>query len=59
MWKQFNNNPVGRVSVGDCVVRAASVALDITWCVKLKRFSLQGRAGEIRLFLFIKFCWKM
>lgn len=31
MWKQFNNNPVGRVSVGDCVVRAASVALDITW----------------------------
>ena len=31
MWKQFNNNPVGRASVGDCVVRAASVALDITW----------------------------
>lgn len=22
MWKQFNNNPVGR-SVGDCAVRAA------------------------------------
>lgn len=29
MWKQFNNNPVGR-SVGDCAVRAASVALDKT-----------------------------
>jgi hypothetical protein len=30
MWKQFNNNPVGR-SVGDCAVRAVSVALDIPW----------------------------
>ena len=30
MWKQFNNNPVGR-SVGDCAVRTASVALGITW----------------------------
>lgn len=30
MWRQFNNNPVGR-SVGDCAIRALSVALDITW----------------------------
>lgn len=30
MWKRFNNNPVGR-SVGDCAVRALSVALGITW----------------------------
>lgn len=30
MWKQFNNNPVGR-SVGDCAVRAVSVALDVDW----------------------------
>lgn len=30
MWRQFNNNPVGR-SVGDCAVRALSVALDVPW----------------------------
>lgn len=30
MWRQFNNNPVGR-SVGDCAIRALSVALGITW----------------------------
>lgn len=30
MFVYYNPNPVGRV-VGDCVVRAASVALGITW----------------------------
>lgn len=30
MWKEFNNNPVGR-RVGDCAVRAISVALGIDW----------------------------
>lgn len=30
MWRQFNNNPVGR-SVGDCAIRALSAALDVTW----------------------------
>ena len=30
MWKRFNNNPAGRV-VGDCAVRAVSVALDTDW----------------------------
>ena len=29
-WKHFNNNPVQR-SVGDCAIRAVSVALGITW----------------------------
>lgn len=29
-WKQFNNNPAGR-NVGDCSVRAVSVALGIDW----------------------------
>ena len=29
-WKQFNNNPSGR-NVGDCAVRAVSVALDTDW----------------------------
>jgi hypothetical protein len=30
MWKQFNDNPTGR-SVGDCAVRAVSVALGVDW----------------------------
>lgn len=30
MWQQFLNNPAGR-SVGDCAVRAVSVALGISW----------------------------
>ena len=30
MWKRFNNNPTGR-NVGDCAVRAVSVALGIDW----------------------------
>lgn len=30
MWKQFNNNPTGR-NVGDCAVRAVSVALGVDW----------------------------
>ena len=30
MWVEFNNNPVGR-RVGDCAVRAVSVALDVPW----------------------------
>lgn len=29
-WKEFNNNPAGR-RVGDCAVRAVSVALDTDW----------------------------
>ena len=30
VWQEFNNNPCGR-NVGDCAVRAISVALDISW----------------------------
>ena len=30
-WKLFNNNPTGRRGIGDCSVRAVSVALDISW----------------------------
>ena len=30
MFVRFNNNPAGR-TVGDCAVRAISVALGITW----------------------------
>jgi len=30
MWIKFNPNPVGRM-VGDCAVRAISVALNVSW----------------------------
>ena len=30
MWVEFNNNPAGR-RVGDCAVRAISVALGVDW----------------------------
>ena len=30
VWREFNNNPVSR-RVGDCAVRAISVALDVPW----------------------------
>lgn len=30
IWREFNNNPAGR-RVGDCAVRAVSVALGIDW----------------------------
>ena len=30
MWKKFQNNPTGR-NVGDCAVRAVSVALGVDW----------------------------
>jgi hypothetical protein len=29
-WRKFQNNPSGR-NVGDCSVRAVSVALDVSW----------------------------
>ena len=31
MFRYYNPNPTGRVSVGDCAVRAVSKALGITW----------------------------
>lgn len=31
MWQEFNNNPTGRRGIGDCSVRAVSVALGISW----------------------------
>ena len=30
VWQRFNNNPTGR-KVGDCAVRAVSVALNVDW----------------------------
>lgn len=40
-WKQFNNNPVNR-SVGDCAVRAVSVALDVDWETAYALIALNG-----------------
>lgn len=31
MFEYYNPNPVGRIAVGDCAVRAVSKALDISW----------------------------
>lgn len=31
MYVHFNNNPLGRNTVGDCSVRAVSKALGVTW----------------------------
>lgn len=41
VWKHFNNNPVNR-SVGDCSVRAVSVALDTDWETAYALISLNG-----------------
>lgn len=41
VWKQYNNNPVNR-SVGDCAVRAVSVALDTDWETAYALISLNG-----------------
>ena len=40
-WKYFNNNPVNR-SVGDCAVRAVSVALGVDWETAYALISLNG-----------------
>ena len=31
MYVHFNNNPLGRNTVGDCSVRAVSKALGVSW----------------------------
>ena len=30
-WRLYNNNPTGRRGIGDCAIRAVSVALGISW----------------------------
>ena len=41
IWKQFNNNPVNR-SVGDCAVRAISVALGTDWETAYAMIAMNG-----------------
>lgn len=43
MWKEFNNNPVGR-KVGDCAVRAISAALGVTWETAYALMAVNGLA---------------
>lgn len=43
MWIMFNNNPTGRM-VGDCAVRAISVALDTDWESAFDRITEAARA---------------
>lgn len=43
MWKEFNNNPVGR-KVGDCAVRAISAALGVTWETAYAMIAVNGFA---------------
>ena len=40
-WKQFNNNPSQR-AVGDCAVRAVSLALNVDW---ERAYALMANAG--------------
>lgn len=41
MYKYFNNNPAGR-TVGDCAVRALSVALGISWEEAYTKMAVNG-----------------
>ena len=40
-WVNWNKNPTGR-SVGDCAVRAVSVALDVDWETAYSMIALNG-----------------
>ena len=41
MWREYNNNPTGR-NVGDCAVRAVSVALGIDWETAYAKLAYNG-----------------
>ena len=43
MWREFNNNPTAR-RVGDCAVRAVSVALGIDWETAYSMIAANGFA---------------
>ena len=43
MWSDFNNNPTGR-KVGDCAVRAVSVALGVDWETAYTKIAAAGFA---------------
>lgn len=41
MWKPYNKNPMGK-NVGDCAVRAVSIALATDWSDAYTQLTLQG-----------------
>lgn len=41
IWQLYNANPAGR-NVGDCAVRALSIALDVDWETSYALISLNG-----------------
>lgn len=43
MWIEYNKNPTGR-RVGDCAVRAISVALDVDWETAYSMMAVNGFA---------------
>lgn len=43
MWMKFNSNPTGR-AVGDCAVRALSVALGVDWETAYALMAINGFA---------------
>ena len=46
-WTRFNNNPAGR-NVGDCSVRAVSVALGVDWETAYEMIAEAGyRMGDV------------
>ena len=48
MWKYFLNNPTGR-AVGDCAVRAVSVALGVDWETAYVMLAVNGFAmGDLQ-----------
>lgn len=42
MWRLYNRNPCGK-SVGDCAVRAVSVALNLTWDEAYDMMCVEGK----------------
>lgn len=47
MWREFNNNPLTR-RVGDCAVRAVSVALGTDWETAYSKLAVAGyRMGDM------------
>lgn len=47
MWKKYNPNPAGR-SVGDCAIRAVSVALGVDWETAYTLITANGfRMGDM------------
>lgn len=48
VWEEFNNNPTGRRGIGDCAVRAVSVALGVDWEEAFTMLAVNGfQMGDV------------